>query len=107
MKERKTAGRATLRLIPAVLLAVLYLIIFLTGATAAEKTVTVTAREASEQTEEVISRKGKAGNVLYIPGTWDITRIRLSVNGQEPFQLGKEGISADPETPVDLTPYLG
>ena len=107
MKERKTAGRATLRLIPAVLLAVLYLIIFLTGATAAEKTVTVTAREASEQTEEVISRKGKAGNVLYIPGTWDITRIRLSVNGQEPFQLGKDGISADPETPVDLTPYLG
>ena len=104
MRKRITGERS--RFILAALLT-LCLILFASGALAAEKTLSVSARQATEPTERVFTRKGKAGNILYIPGNWDITGIRLQVEGQESIILGKNGITADPETPIDLTPYLG
>ena len=77
------------------------------SAAAAEKQTVFSAREAAEISEQVVSRKGKSGIILSIPGAWDITQIRLSMEGQEAFLLGKNGITVDPQTPVDLTPYLG
>ena len=104
MRKRITGEKT--RFILAALLA-LCLMMFVSGALAAEKTLSVSARQAAEPTERVFTRKGKAGNILYIPGTWDITSIRLQVEGQESIILGKDGITANPETPVDLTPYVG
>ena len=103
----KTLRTGTIfRLILTVILAMLCIITVISGA-AAEKTLLISAREASETSEQVVCRKGKGGYILYIPGAWDITRIRLNLNGQESFRLGKNGIAIDPETPVDLTQYLG
>ena len=105
MSAHKTTG--SIRLLFAALLAMLCLMLSISGASAAEKTLPVSARQAGEPTEQVFTRKGKAGNILYIPGAWDITSIRLQVEGQESIILGKDGVTANPETPVDLTPYLG
>ena len=104
MQEPKTAGK--LRLILAAFL-VLCLAVFISGIAAAEARITVTAQADAEQTARVTSRNSKNGTVLYIPGAWDITRIRLNVNEQEPFRLEKDGTVLESGTPVDLTPYLG
>lgn len=104
--EKTLRTGSILRLILTVILAMLCITTVISGA-AAEKTLLISAREASETSEQVVCRKGKGGYILYIPGAWDITRIRLSLNGQDSFRLGKNGIAIDPETPVDLTPYLG
>ncbi len=76
------------------------------SAASAEKKTTITACEASETSAQVVSRKNKSGTVLSIPGAWDIKNIRLSLNGQDSFKLGKT-LTVDPETPVDLTSYVG
>ena len=104
MQGPKTAGK--LRLILAAFL-VLCLAVLISGIAAAEARITVTAREDAEQSAQVISRRSKSNTVLYLPGAWDITRIRLSVNEQEPFRLEKDGTVLESGTPVDLTPYLG
>ena len=104
MKERIPAWKKALRLIPALLLAALLCMPAFSGA-AAEKAMTIKAQQAGETTEQVTGRKNKSGYILSIPGAWDITQIRLSLNGQDSFILGKKTVEAG--TPVDLTPYLG
>lgn len=98
-------ARNRLRLLSALILPVLCLAMMLSAA-AAEKKMNLYASPASGTTEQVVSRKNKSGTVLSIPGAWDITQIRLNLNGQDGFRLGKS-LTVDPDTPVDLSPFVG
>ena len=106
MTERLSARQNVIRLVPLLLLVVLCLAVFLSTA-GADSRMSVAAREAADPSEQVVCRKAKKGYALYIPGAWDITRIRLSMDGQECIRLEKDGPEVNPETPVDLTGYLG
>lgn len=64
------------------------------------------ATETNAEAEQVMSRQNNTGTILSIPGAWDITQIRLNMNGQESFRLGKSQIIYADE-PVDLSSVLG
>ena len=99
------ASHKNIRLIFVLLLLVLCLAGTVSAEAAGAK-MNLTAREAAETPAQVVSRKNKSGTVLSIPGAWDIRKIRLSLNGQDSFRLGKN-LTVDAQTPVDLTPFVG
>ena len=92
--------------IAAVLLVLFLSMAGMIPAASAAKKMELAASEAKDTAVQVISRKNKSGTVLSIPGAWDITQIRLSLNGEGGFRLGKN-LKVDGETPVDLSPYVG
>ena len=57
----------------------------------------------SRCTETVTSRGGN----LFIPGSWDITRITLKMTGCESIRLEKDGPDIFPGEETDLTAYAG
>ena len=100
----RAAGRS-LRFLFVLILLAACLVMTCTAASAAKK-MNIYAGPDDGTSEQVVCRKNKSGTVLSIPGAWDITRIRLNLNGQDSFRLGKN-LTVDPETPVDLTPFVG
>ena len=55
----------------------------------------------------VESRKGIAGYILSLPGSWDAGKITLELDGAECFYLGKEKKEIRPGQEIDVREFLG
>ena len=83
----------------------LLLILCFSSAAGEEKEKIIRAGCPSCSTETVVSRKGRSGYELYIPGRWDIGRITMEIEGSGSFFLENEEIL--PGTETDLRGFLG
>ena len=66
----------------------LLLILCFSSAAGEEKEKIIRAGCPSCSTETVVSRKGRSGYELYIPGCWDIGRITMEIEGSGSFFQG-------------------
>lgn len=57
--------------------------------------------------ETVLSRKGKGGLILSLPGFWDPTQVTLEVPGSEKLLIGKEKREITAGETVDITDLIG
>ena len=57
--------------------------------------------------EKVISRSGKNGVILSLPGFWDPKAVTLELNGSEKILLGKERREVAAGQPTDVTDLIG
>ena len=79
----------------------------LPGFSSAEKTEVFRAGCPSVFSGTVESRKGTAGYILSLPGSWDAGKITLEMDGEECLYLGKEKKEIRPGQEIDVREYLG
>ena len=90
-----------------ILVAVIFLALCLTFAFGEEKEKVIRAGCPSCCTETVLSRKGGRFYELYLPGSWDICRITLEIEGSGCIYLGDGQQEILPGTETDLSGYPG
>jgi len=93
-----------LRSVP-LFLGILFLVMFSTAFAAGERP--LRAGCPSRSGETVLSRTGKNGIILSLPGFWDPTAVTLEVNGTDRILIGKEKREITAGEPTDLTDLIG
>ena len=82
-------------------------LLFVSGTAFAAKDLELTASVSSGSGQAVMSRNGKYGTILSLPGSWDLKDVKLELKGSEKFWLGPEKQEIRSGESVDLTGMTG
>ena len=99
----RSAGNAWIRI---AVTGILFLLLF-SGKASAAGEYTLTASCPSVCGEQVVSRAGKDGMILSLPGFWNLSEITLEMEGTEVLLLGQENIEVRTGQAADLTELAG
>ena len=94
------------RMIRVALAGILFLVM-LSGSALAAKEKVLSAGCPSRSGETVLSRTGKNGIILSLPGFWDLTKVTLETAGSEKILIGKEKREIAAGEACDITDLIG
>ena len=100
------SGKKRGRLIRIALTGILFLLLLGSSAQAAGDR-TLQAGCPSESGETVLSRTGRNGIILSLPGFWDPAKVTLDLPGSDRILLGKEKREIAAGVPTDVTDLIG
>ena len=100
------SGKKRGRLIRIALTGILFLLLLGSSAQAAGDR-PLQAGCPSESGETVLSRTGRNGIILSLPGFWDPTAVTLEVSGTEKILIGAEKREITAGVPTDVTDLIG
>ena len=93
------------RIVPVLLAVLLLLAGACTAASAAGSSLTLTFADGPETV--IVSREKGKDSLLFVPGNRDLSRVTLTMAGQEILYLGEEKTAAAAGETVDLSRYAG